>query len=339
MALPADATKVHLDAATDDPKQARTELVDLIDKFNATKNALGNIVELDAGGGIKDDGVGNLDVDLAVDSGLEIVSEKLRVKAIEGLQRAATDAGLKLDVNGLTTENTIDGANDQVVFYDTTAGLHRKTAPYNIIPIATQGEAEAGTDNNKRMTPLRTEQAIAKQVGDVEIIQQISTISASNHASIDFDSGIDFTAYDVYMWHLINVVPASDDVHLQIKTSSDGGSTYDTSASNYIYNSNQEGEQTANVIRIREGTTAGRRFGSAAGESFDGVIKLMNPAGTSTTRFIYDFAGDSADGGLAYINGSGKRDSQADVDGVRFDFNIGNVESGTFRLYGIRWNV
>jgi hypothetical protein len=35
MTLPASATKVHLDAATDDPKQARPELADLVDKFNA----------------------------------------------------------------------------------------------------------------------------------------------------------------------------------------------------------------------------------------------------------------------------------------------------------------
>ncbi len=35
MAFPANATKVHLDAGTDDPAQARVELADLIDKFNS----------------------------------------------------------------------------------------------------------------------------------------------------------------------------------------------------------------------------------------------------------------------------------------------------------------
>jgi|694.fasta_scaffold92936_2 hypothetical protein len=34
MTLPASATKVYLDSATDDPKQARPELADLVDKFN-----------------------------------------------------------------------------------------------------------------------------------------------------------------------------------------------------------------------------------------------------------------------------------------------------------------
>jgi len=52
MALPADATKNHLDSSTDDPKQARGELADLVDKFNALKAALGDMVELDRGQGL-----------------------------------------------------------------------------------------------------------------------------------------------------------------------------------------------------------------------------------------------------------------------------------------------
>ena len=52
MALPSDATKAHLDSSTDDPKQARGELASLVDKFNALKAALGDMVELDQGAGL-----------------------------------------------------------------------------------------------------------------------------------------------------------------------------------------------------------------------------------------------------------------------------------------------
>ena len=55
MALPSDATKNHLDSATDDPKQARGELADLVDKFNSLKGALGDMVELDRGEGLTTD--------------------------------------------------------------------------------------------------------------------------------------------------------------------------------------------------------------------------------------------------------------------------------------------
>lgn len=53
MALPSDATKVYLDSSTDDPKQARGELADLVDKFNSLKGVLGNGVELDIGEGLQ----------------------------------------------------------------------------------------------------------------------------------------------------------------------------------------------------------------------------------------------------------------------------------------------
>jgi hypothetical protein len=52
MALPSNATKVHLDSSTDDPKQARGELASLVDKFNALLAALGNVAELDRGAGL-----------------------------------------------------------------------------------------------------------------------------------------------------------------------------------------------------------------------------------------------------------------------------------------------
>lgn len=53
MTLPADATKEHLDNGSDSVQQARVELADLVDKFNSLKNALGNLVELDVGAGLK----------------------------------------------------------------------------------------------------------------------------------------------------------------------------------------------------------------------------------------------------------------------------------------------
>ena len=64
MALPSDATKVHLDQSTDDPKQARAELVSLIDKFNSLKSVLGDTVELNRGDGLVESS-GELKVQIA----------------------------------------------------------------------------------------------------------------------------------------------------------------------------------------------------------------------------------------------------------------------------------
>lgn len=49
--LPSDQTKTHLDQATDDPKQARSEIASNVDAFNALKTALGSLALLNLGTG------------------------------------------------------------------------------------------------------------------------------------------------------------------------------------------------------------------------------------------------------------------------------------------------
>jgi len=142
MALPADATKVHMDETTDDPEQARAELADLVDKFNDLLSVLGNHVELAIANGLENDGASGLAVSLATDSGFEFATGKVRVKAIEGLQRKTSDAGLSLDVNGLTEEPAIDGGVDYVPFYDTSAGVHRKIKQNDLSGLATGSVAQ-----------------------------------------------------------------------------------------------------------------------------------------------------------------------------------------------------
>ena len=72
---------------------------------------------------------------------------------------------LPKDLPAATTPLDVD--ND-VIIVEQPAGV-RKTTPSQIaldsLPIATQGDAEVGTDNSKRMTPLLTKQSIASEVG------------------------------------------------------------------------------------------------------------------------------------------------------------------------------
>lgn len=79
MPLPADATKVYLDSASDDPKQARSELADLVDKFNALKAALGTVVEKNTG--TSGDAVPLLNAD-ATFSEILTLSKQLRLSGI-----------------------------------------------------------------------------------------------------------------------------------------------------------------------------------------------------------------------------------------------------------------
>lgn len=157
MTLPADATKVHMDSAADDPKQARAELADLVDKFNALIDHLQLSVitndPLAIGQGIESDGAGNLRVKLdgatiaRSASGIKVAASQLgvgnfanitanrvigssgagvvgEISASEGVQIASSVA--KLDINGLTAETTVATASDYIAMYDASAAAHRK---------------------------------------------------------------------------------------------------------------------------------------------------------------------------------------------------------------------
>jgi hypothetical protein len=152
------------------------------------------------------------------------------------------------------------------------------------------------------------------------------------------------STYEAYKIILTDVVPASDDVALQCRTSTDGGSTYDNGASDYRWvtvgwsasGSTLQDEDTADsLIRLSPTSSTAWGWGSATNERGNGEFILYNPSGTG-----YTIIGGSAH----YMNASanavtshdmGIRQSAADVDAIQFFFESGNVESGEFTLYGM----
>lgn len=89
-AIPADGTKVYLDSAGDDPKLARPELADLVDKFNAL------LAHLRASGLLSD-----ASAPASVGDGLEISGNALRVK-LNGSSIDRSSSGIKVANSGVT---------------------------------------------------------------------------------------------------------------------------------------------------------------------------------------------------------------------------------------------
>ena len=134
MALGSVMTKADFDAQTDDPKLAFTELAANVDIYNALQALLFAAAGLGVtGDGVKDDGAGNLAVALATDAGLEFATKLLKVKlqTDSGLERVA--AGLKVDINGLTTA-TPDTAADFLMWWDATDSTLKKALMDDVAP-------------------------------------------------------------------------------------------------------------------------------------------------------------------------------------------------------------
>ena len=181
-------------------------------------------------------------------------------------------------------------------------------------------------------------------------LQFISTTDISNAATYSFTS-FDSSSYDAYLFVLINVIPVTDAVHIHMLTSTDGGSSYDTGASDYnwllarnkdmVSDSGDGGDADADDDSISlTGNNSGGANVIGSGTSEHGVsgqIWLYNPASTKITHGTYDlmYQANTPENLVNVAKGGYARMSAADVDGIRILFSSGNIETGTINAYGV----
>ena len=176
-------------------------------------------------------------------------------------------------------------------------------------------------------------------------ITLLGTATASASTSIDIHSGGDIDAtidstYEQYLLIFSNVHSTVDGDELYYRSSSDGGSTFDSGATDYKYY-NFHGVSGSAITDIDDTGQAfvelNRNIGNAAGESASGYLYLHSPAATdSFTKVNYFTAIDQSSGQFGVTFGGAARQSAADVDGIRIYMPGGNIASGEFKFYGIK---
>jgi hypothetical protein len=284
---------------------------------------------LSALGGVDAATVADLAADVAALVGAEASTEKTHLATGETGERPATP--VEGDVRRNTTTNRWEGYNDAAAW----------ETFFTNTEIASSGEATAGTDNTKVMTPARVAAAITAQSGMVMIG---TPQDANSSATIDFED-LDST-YEAYEVRLSNVKPATDDVALWLRVGTGATPTYQSGASDYSYNVSyintgtlaDEGNNSAAQIVITGANGGGQGIGNAAGEHYSGSVKFDNPESSSDFQLFRIEA--------AYLNtttalngpvtGAGKYNSATAVTAIRFMMSSGAIASGRFTLYGLR---
>ena len=162
---------------------------------------------------------------------------------------------------------------------------------------------------------------IADTATDIAGITQGITLieeqTPSAAASADFTTGIDAT-YDEYVFVLTSVVPATDAVVAWVRTSTDGGSTFDSGASDYAWSNNSwvtadaSHNSTADSELVIHGNT---NVGSDTNENgISGRVRLYAPSDTTYTRLDWQTSQVNGGGNIVTSTGAGERLSAADVD-------------------------
>ena len=206
----------------------------------------------------------------------------------------------------------------------------------NVVP--SQAEAEAGTATIERAwTAERVKQAIAA----LESATSISNTAITAVTNIDL-TGFASGTYDNYKIIISNGQPANDVVILEMETSTDGGSTFDTGASDYSWARHLADEQGTGPFDNGDADdteiqlTGTGTVGNAANENFSGEIIIYRPEDTEFTAITWNQVHRSDTGLLTAGSGAGERQSAADVDAVRFHWSAGDwVAQGSIQFLGI----
>lgn len=206
------------------------------------------------------------------------------------------------------------------------------------LTVATQVEAEAGTETTHYMTPERTAQAIAALTPTPTMDWElIASTTASAAASIAFTSGIDST-YRNYLFVLDNVYPATNAVLFHMEVSTDAGSTWkQTSYLSSVFAHMSDGTtgNTAVTTSVRLSHT---QLSNTAGSGWSGHVLLPNPSSASNFKQI-KFNGSYLQTGALiqdFVDGGGVWASATTaINAIRFIMGAGNI-NGTASMYGIR---
>ena len=172
----------------------------------------------------------------------------------------------------------------------------------------------------------------------------LSTVTASSSATVSFASGITST-YKEYIFKFYDVHPSADAADLTVNFR-DGSSAYDaTKTSTFFWAYHDEADSTttlnyASSNDLAQGTGVqpiSSNPGNDNDQACSGTLHLFDPASTTFVKHFISTSNSTEPANYS-INSyaSGYCNTTAAIDGVQFKFESGNIDSGTFKMYGVK---
>ena len=173
----------------------------------------------------------------------------------------------------------------------------------------------------------------------------LATATASSSSTLSFTSGIDST-YDAYEFRFTNIHPATDGTILQFQVNAAGASGFNETitSAQFETNHNEADGETFLGYRTAQDQAQGtayqailtRDIGSDNDQSASGIMTLYNP---SSTTYVKHF---TAVGNGSYyqeyslsFHTAGYINVTAAIDEISFNMNVGNIDAGQIKMYGI----
>ena len=177
----------------------------------------------------------------------------------------------------------------------------------------------------------------------------IKSQTASSSSTINFVDGksdvvLDNT-YTIYLFHFINMHPATDGVHFQFQGNASGGSGYNETISSTSFSSlHKEDDGAANIAYrtaydLAQSTSFQTICSETSNSNDSGVSGYLHLFDPSDTTYVTHFIANSNNAHNAprsenyYVAGYFNLTSA--IDEIQFKFSSGNIDAGDICLYGI----
>ena len=172
----------------------------------------------------------------------------------------------------------------------------------------------------------------------------LATETASSSSTIQFTSGIDST-YKEYQIHFMDVHPSGDGAAFTVNFR-DGSTAYDaTKTTTYFFAQHWEDDSTTQLTyrtgdELAQSTSFQGIYNNGLGADNDqsvcGILKLYDPSNTTFVKhFLCEAQGSLNDDVSLIVYMAGYCNTTSAIDGVQFKMDSGNIDSGTFKLYGV----
>jgi hypothetical protein len=262
-------------------------------------------------------------------------------------------------INGATTLALVPGASGRLYCTGTkwiflSGDAHQTTAKATPVDadelslqdsVANYGRAKVLWSAVKATLKTYFDTLYSPVSGGTPGLVKLASGSASAQATLDIVM-TSYTAYKNKLLVLDSFLPASNQVDLYLRVSTDGGSSYSSGAlynwgniqsnTNVASTSSTVGANSSTQITLIRGVTvAGEAVGNGAAQGFSGQLEMFHTTSTSLSpRFLANMVHITDGTFLGQTRAVGMFQTAQDTDAVRLLFSSGNIASGNWTLYG-----
>nr|BCV06652.1 MAG: hypothetical protein CM15mV140_020 [Caudoviricetes sp.] len=178
-------------------------------------------------------------------------------------------------------------------------------------------------------------------------INLISTTTASSSSTVSISSGIDST-YKEYFVKFYDVHPQTDNntsTNFFLVNFRDGSTDYDATKTTTVSRAYHFEDGSGGVAQYQSDHDLAQSTGFqklAQGMANDndqcvaGTLHLFDPSNTTFVKhFLCETSNIHTDNGAYRWNIAGYINTTSAIDGIQFKMTTGNIDSGTFKLYGV----